>query len=159
MLGANPRPVPRLNFLTSVDTPFNFNKGPRTAFRRSTLPSLPASPRVGCMNPQPQPRIILVLRHVQSLYVSTGPQCPISLLSSLGRACSTTYKIHRLARRAASFKSLYLKRPSQTTQSTTCRDAGASDTALRLLSIDPPRRVSRRFGAPVRIINELPARR
>jgi hypothetical protein len=31
------------------------------------------------------------------------------------RACSTTYKIHGLARRAASFKSLCLKRPSQTT--------------------------------------------
>jgi hypothetical protein len=137
MPGASPRPVPRL---TSVDGPFTSGKGFRTAFRRSTLPSLPASPRVRCMNPQPQPPITLALRHVQSLCVSTGPQCPVSLLSSLGqssqsvrsraataahcrqqatlylsRACSTTCKIHRLARRAASFKSLYLKRPSQTT--------------------------------------------
>ena len=67
---------------------------------------------------------------------STGPECPISLLSSLGqfsqcvrsraalpptatlylsRSCSTTYKIHRLARRAASLKSAYLKRPCLTT--------------------------------------------
>jgi hypothetical protein len=29
----------------------------------ATPASLPASPRVRCMNPQPQPRIILVLRH------------------------------------------------------------------------------------------------
>jgi hypothetical protein len=29
------------------------------------------------------------------------------------RTCSTTYKTHRLPRRAASFKSLYLKRPSR----------------------------------------------
>src|ERR1039457_2465088 len=45
-----------------------------------------ASPRARCMNPQPQPRIILVLRHVQSLCVSTGPLCPTSLLSSLGQS-------------------------------------------------------------------------
>jgi hypothetical protein len=57
----------------------------RTAFSSSTLASLPASPRVRCMNPQPQPRIILVLWHVQSLCVSAGPQCPASLLSCLGR--------------------------------------------------------------------------
>jgi hypothetical protein len=37
------------------------------------------------MNPQPQPRIILVLRHLQGLCVSADPQCPASLLPSLGQ--------------------------------------------------------------------------
>jgi hypothetical protein len=46
----------------------------------STPASLPASPPVRCMNPHPQPRIILVLRHVQTLCVSTGPECPASSL-------------------------------------------------------------------------------
>ena len=32
---------------------------------------------------------------------------------------------------------LYLKRPSRAPRSTTCREAGASDTALRLLGTDP----------------------
>jgi hypothetical protein len=36
-----------------------------------------------CMNQPPQPRIILVLRHVQTLCVSSGPESPASLLSSL----------------------------------------------------------------------------
>jgi hypothetical protein len=63
MLEAEPRPVPSLNLLTSVDGSFNISKGHQTAFRRSTLSSLPASSRARCMNPQPQPRIILVLRH------------------------------------------------------------------------------------------------
>ena len=38
------------------------------------------------MNPQPQPRIIPVLRRVQSFSVSAGPECPASLLSRLGHS-------------------------------------------------------------------------
>ena len=38
------------------------------------------------MNPQPQPRIIPVLRHVQSFSVSAGPECPASLISSLSHS-------------------------------------------------------------------------
>ena len=57
----------------------------RTAFSNSTPASLPASPRVRCMNPQPQSRIILLLRHPQGLCVSARPPCPASHLSSLGQ--------------------------------------------------------------------------
>jgi len=46
---------------------------------------------------------------------------------------STPYKPHRLPRRAASFKSLYLKRPSRTLRSRLLVVMGASDTALRLI--------------------------
>jgi len=46
---------------------------------------------------------------------------PIATLY-LSRACSTTYKTHRLPRRAPSFKSLYLRRPPRALRSTTCRE-------------------------------------
>jgi hypothetical protein len=47
----------------------------RTAFPSATPASLPASPRARCMNPQPQRRIIPVLRRAQSFSVSAGPEC------------------------------------------------------------------------------------
>jgi hypothetical protein len=45
-------------------------------------------------------------------------------------------KTHRLPRGAASFKSLYLKRPFTVPQGTPF-PSGASDTALRLVDINP----------------------
>jgi hypothetical protein len=82
---------------------------------------------------------ILVLRHVQSFCVSSGPECPASFSPASSRRLKaydlplqlprtaansnfanqqdlpTIYKTHRLPRGAASFKSLYLKRPFQST--------------------------------------------
>ena len=55
----------------------------RTPLCGSTSASFTASPPVRCMNQQPQPRIILVLPHVQRLCVSSGREDPASLLSSL----------------------------------------------------------------------------
>jgi hypothetical protein len=57
----------------------------RTLLCGSTSASFSASPRVRCMNQQPKPRIIFVLRRVQSLCVSSRPESPASLLSGLGR--------------------------------------------------------------------------
>ena len=45
------------------------------------------------MNPQPQPRIILVLRHVQSLCVSSGPNA----LPAFSPASASRLKAYDLA--------------------------------------------------------------
>ena len=47
----------------------------RTVLPGSTPASFPASPRVRRMNPQPQHRLILALRHVQRLCVSLHSDC------------------------------------------------------------------------------------
>ena len=57
---------------------------------------------------------------------------PPTATSQIIRTCSTIYKTHRLPRGAASFKSLYLKRPFTVPQGTPF-SSGASDTALRLV--------------------------
>ncbi len=41
---------------------------------------------------------------------------PLTGIFQIIGTCSTTYKTHRLPQRAASFKSLYLKRPHTTSQ-------------------------------------------
>ena len=53
------------------------------------------------MNPQAQPRIILVLRHVPNLCVSAGPECPASLLPSLGQPFKAYGPALQLPRTAA----------------------------------------------------------
>jgi hypothetical protein len=53
------------------------------------------------MNPQPQPRIIPVLRHVQSFSVSASPECPASLFSSLGHSPLSADLALQLPRTAA----------------------------------------------------------
>ncbi len=73
----------------------------RTPFPSSTPASLPASLPARCMNPQPQPRIIPVLRRVQSFSVSAGPECPASLLSSLGHSPLSADLALQLPRAAA----------------------------------------------------------
>jgi hypothetical protein len=109
----------------------------RTPLRGSTPASLPASPPVRRMNPQPQHPIILVFRRLQNPCVylahnalpvfspasasrskNTISPCncraqPPTATSQLIRTCSTIYKTHRLAGGAASLKSLYLQRPSR----------------------------------------------
>jgi hypothetical protein len=131
----------RLNHLAGRRVPAPLPLAPaecrRTTLFGATRASFTAYPRVRCMNPQPQSRIILLLRHAQSLCVSAGPKCPANLPSNSGqppenlRSCSATAapsrqqqlckssgpaqpytKPHRLPRGAASCKSLYLTRPS-----------------------------------------------
>src|SRR5664280_332269 len=127
----------------------------RTALHGSTPASLPASPRARRMNPQPQHRIILVLPHVQNLCVSSASECPASLLSSLSQPPQS---IQSRAATAAPRRKQQLCKSSEPAQShtkpigsregrlpssrcirsalpehldsTTCREMGASDTAL-----------------------------
>src|ERR1019366_2697426 len=98
----------------------------RTALRGSTPASLPASPRVRCMNPQPQHRIILVLRHVQNLCVSSGPECPASLLSSL---CQPPQSIRSRAATAAHSRQQQLCKSSGPAQPYT-KPIGSSERRL-----------------------------
>ena len=129
MLEADPRPILSLNLLTSSTGALQLRYGPSKGFPPIFVPRLSTStlhePTTAASNHPRAP-------HVQSLCVLTGPQCPVSLLSTLGqssqclrsraalaptatldlsRSRSTTNKIHRLARRAASFKSLYALLP------------------------------------------------
>jgi hypothetical protein len=50
---------------------------------------------------------------------------------------SAPFKIHSLPSGAASFKSLYPKRPANDHATADCSAVGASDTALRLQGTDP----------------------
>ena len=80
-----------------------FHGHPRRMFSRLGLDAKSVRFWIGVrsMNPQPQPRIILVLRHLESLCVSPGPECPASLLSSLYQRpqwCYTALFVRKLAR-------------------------------------------------------------
>jgi hypothetical protein len=75
----------------------------RTESLRLNWPTMPYQPSL-------QPRPVLSMPTISRCNCRALPPTATLYLS---RACSTTYKTHRLARRAASFKSLYLRRPSQ----------------------------------------------
>ena len=57
--------------------------------------------------------------------------CRGSAVTSPAVSKPTISRHNRLPRGAASFKPLYLERPPEHLDSTTCRQMGASDTALR----------------------------
>jgi hypothetical protein len=103
----------------------------RTTFRGSTPASLPASPRVRRMNPQPQHRIILVFRRLQNLCVSSGPQCPASLFSSL---CQPPQRIQSRLATSAHSRQRQLRNSSEPAQSYTrpigSREGGFLEVAV-----------------------------
>src|SRR5439155_19845354 len=73
------------------------------------------SPRMPCRLSL-QPRPAASKRTIPPCNCRAQPPIPTLQIIS---TCSTLYKTHRLPRRAASFKSLYLKRPYIATQQTT----------------------------------------
>src|SRR6266850_8565122 len=82
--------------------------------------------------PSLQPRPALSMRTISRCNCRAQPP---SATLHISQACSTAYKTHRLAQAAASFKSLYLIQ--STARSTTCREPGAPDRALRLVVPNP----------------------
>jgi hypothetical protein len=69
----------------------------RTPLCSSTSASFTASPAIHCMNQQPKPRIILVLRRVQNLCASSGPESPASLLSDRLKVYDLALQVPRTA--------------------------------------------------------------
>jgi hypothetical protein len=118
--------APRLSTSTLHEPATAASNHPRAPARTESLRL--SWPRMLCQ-PSRQPRPA-ASKHTISR-CNCRPQPPTATLQII-RSSSTIYKTHRLPRGAASFKSLYLKRPPEHLDSTTSRERGASDTALRL---------------------------
>ncbi len=117
--------VHRLSTSTLHEPATTASNHPRAPARTKSLRLI--WPRIPC---QPSLQPLPAVSKPTTSRCNYRPQPPTAP-SQIIRTCSTIYKTHRLPRRAASFKSLYLKRPYTAPQPTPF-SSGASDTALRL---------------------------
>ncbi len=99
--------APRLSTSTLHEPPTAASNHPRAPARTESLRL--SRPRMPCQ-PALQPRPAASKRTISRCNCRALP--PTATLQII-RTCSTIYKTHKLPRRAASFKSLYLKRPSR----------------------------------------------
>jgi len=100
--------APRLSTSTLHELATAASNHPRAPARTDSLRL--SSPTMPCQSPL-QPRPAASKRTISCCTCRTQP--PTATLQIIW-TCSTLYKTHRLPRGAASFKSLYLKRPSGT---------------------------------------------
>ena len=125
--------VHRLPTSTLHEPATSVSNHPRARARTESLgfssPKMPCQPSLQLRSAASKPTISLCNCRAHS------PTATLQII----RTRSAAYKPHRLPRGAASFKSLYLRRPPNLLDSTTCRGIGASDTALRLLARLSPR--------------------